>query len=145
MPWSVISGTGPIPPTPVWSSDVAEKRKFVHALLEKNPTLNKPKRLFIDIESAMLGRNLPKLTYINDHLLTQARAGQYSPHTVRVVVDIKSFDNYKIFSLNDPFRVVVDVWAKKETAAVTAQSGTAVPDTGGPPERVPLPNNWPWG
>ncbi len=95
--------------------DIEQDREYTHALLEKNTTLNKPKRLFIDIQSSRLGKKLPKQTYINDHLLTKVRAAQHAPHSVRVVMDIKSFDNYKIFSLKDPFRVVVDVWAKKET------------------------------
>ena len=102
--------------------DIEKDRKFTHTLLEKNPTLNKPKRLFLDIENSRLGKNLPKQTYINDHLLTQARAGQHTPHSVRVVIDIKSFDNYKVFSLNDPYRVVVDVWAQKDTPAATSVS-----------------------
>jgi N-acetylmuramoyl-L-alanine amidase len=39
-----------------------------------------------------------------------ARAGQFTHDSVRVVVDIKSFKTYKIFSLKDPFRIVIDVW-----------------------------------
>ena len=96
--------------------DIEKERDFTHALLEKNPTLNKPQRLFLDIENSRLGKSLPKQTYINDHLLIQARAGQHTPHSVRVVIDIKSFDNYKVFSLKDPFRVVVDVWAEKSSS-----------------------------
>jgi len=33
-----------------------------------------------------------------------------------VVVDIKNFDNYKIFSLKDPFRIVIDLWGKNGKA-----------------------------
>ena len=100
--------------------DIEQDRDYTHAFLEKNTTLNKPKRLFIDIQGSRLGKKLPKQTYINDHLLTQVRAAQHDPHSVRVVMDIKSFDNYKIFSLKDPFRVVVDVWAAKETEIASA-------------------------
>jgi len=105
--------------------DLKQDREFTHALLEKNTTLNKPQRLFIDIQNSRLGRKLPKQTYINDHLLTKVRAAQHDSHSVRVVMDIKSFDNYKIFSLKDPFRVVVDVWAKKTSQ--TASSSSALP------------------
>jgi N-acetylmuramoyl-L-alanine amidase len=105
--------------------DIEKDRKFTHALLEKNTTLNKPKRLFIDIQSSRLGKELPKQTYINDHLLTKVRAAQHDPHSVRVVMDIRSFDNYKIFSLKDPFRVVVDVWAEKKRQ--TASYSSALP------------------
>ena len=88
-------------------------RKFTHKLLKKDPALNVPfQRLYVDIEQARLGRNVPDHTPINDDLLKQARAGQFAPHTVRVVVDIKDFENYKIFSLKDPFRIVIDLWGE---------------------------------
>ena len=87
------------------------ERNYSHRLLKKDPTINKPfQRLYIDIEKTRLGKNVAAHIPINDNLLNQARAGQYLPHTVRVVVDIKSFENYKIFSLKDPFRIIIDVW-----------------------------------
>ncbi|MCG8686054.1 MAG: AMIN domain-containing protein, partial [Desulfobacterales bacterium] len=89
------------------------ERPYAHRLLKKDPKLNvKFQRLYVDIEKARLGRGVAEHTPINDNLLKQARAGQYKPHTVRVVVDIKAFENYKIFSLKDPFRIVIDVWGK---------------------------------
>jgi len=90
-----------------------KERKYSHRLLKKDPGINKPfQRLYIDIEQTKLGKGVAEHTPINDDLLKQARAGQYLPHTVRVVVDIKSFENYKIFSLKDPFRIVIDIWGK---------------------------------
>ena len=87
------------------------ERNYSHRLLKKDPTINKPfQRLYIDIEKTRLGKDVAAHIPINDNLLNQARAGQYLPHTVRVVVDIKSFENYKIFSLKDPFRIIIDVW-----------------------------------
>ncbi len=88
-------------------------RDYSHRLLKKDPDIDKPfQRLYVDIEQSKLGSNVAEHTPINDDLLKQARAGQYLPHTVRVVVDLKSFENYKIFSLKDPFRIVIDVWGK---------------------------------
>ena len=64
---------------------------------------------------------------INDNLLKSARAGQHTPDSVRVVVDIKSFDNYKIFSLKNPFRIVVDVWGKRSEKRHAAPNDTMHP------------------
>ena len=90
-----------------------QERDYSHRLLKRDPGIDKPfQRLYIDIEQAKLGKKVADHTPINDNLLKQARAGQYLPHTVRVVVDIKSFENYKIFSLKDPFRIVIDLWGK---------------------------------
>ncbi|WP_321493018.1 N-acetylmuramoyl-L-alanine amidase [uncultured Desulfobacter sp.] len=97
-------------------------RKFTHKLLKKDLTQNIPfQRLYVDIEQSKLGRNVPVHTPINDDLLKQARAGQFTPHTVRVVVDIKNFDNYKIFSLKDPFRIVIDLWGDNGNAISPGQ------------------------
>jgi N-acetylmuramoyl-L-alanine amidase len=100
------------------------ERAFSHRLLKKDPDIDKPfQRLYIDIEQARLGQKVAEHTPINDNLLKQARAGQYLPHTVRVVVDIKSFENYKIFSLRDPFRIVIDVWGKGSNGSPVKKPG----------------------
>ena len=106
------------------------ERAYSHRLLKKDPNIDKPfQRLYIDIEQARLGSKIAEHTTINDNLLKQARAGQYLPHTVRVVVDIKSFENYKIFSLRDPFRIVIDVWGKGSSGSPVKKEGEKVAQT----------------
>jgi len=68
-----------------------------------------------------LGKNIKKRIPINDDLLKDARAGQFTRDSVRVVVDIKSFKTYKIFSLKDPFRIVIDVWGSVAEKKPTQQ------------------------
>ena len=92
--------------------DADQETGFNHRLLKKDPSLGKPQRLYVDLENSRLGKNIQRTIPINDDLLIDARAGQYSRESVRVVVDIKSFDTYKIFSLRDPFRIVIDVWGR---------------------------------
>jgi N-acetylmuramoyl-L-alanine amidase len=93
--------------------DADKDTKYNHRLLKKDPSINKPPRLYIDLDRSVLSSAFDKIIPINDNLLKSARAGQHTPDSVRVVVDIKSFDNYKIFSLKNPFRIVVDVWGKR--------------------------------
>lgn len=100
--------------------DADASTAYTHRLLKKDPAIKKPQRLYVDLESSRLATNLPKIIPINDNLLSDARAGQYTTDAVRVVVDIKSFDTYKIFSLRNPFRIVVDVWGKTAAAYETA-------------------------
>ncbi|MCG8564336.1 MAG: N-acetylmuramoyl-L-alanine amidase [Desulfobacterales bacterium] len=117
-------------------------KKYSHGLLRKDPKINKPfQRLYVDIKESRLGKNVAEHTLINDNLLKQARAGQYQPHVVRVVVDIKSFESYKIFSLPDPFRIVIDVWDKGSNGSPPTKQGlkkqsiakASIPDTGNHP------------
>jgi len=104
----------------VWSNpsytriviDADGETVYTHKLLNEDPSLQKPQRLFIDFEKSKLGGNIDKIIPINDDLLNSARAGQYQSDSVRIVIDIKSFKSYKIFSLRNPFRIVIDVWGK---------------------------------
>ena len=90
--------------------DVSRDTIFTYHELREDPTTGKPQRIYIDMHDSRLAQNLQKLVPINDNLLKDARAGQYAKDTVRVVIDIKSFKTFKIFSLKNPFRVVLDVW-----------------------------------
>ncbi|MGD9733746.1 MAG: N-acetylmuramoyl-L-alanine amidase, partial [Desulfamplus sp.] len=106
--------------------NVSDERRYVYQLLDENPSTHQPKRLYLDIKKSLLGQNLHSHTRINDDLLLQARAAQYKDDTVRVVVDIKSFDSYKVFSMRDPFRIIVDVWGdKSEKNGKTTDTKTA--------------------
>jgi N-acetylmuramoyl-L-alanine amidase len=90
--------------------DADKDTVFSYRELREDPDIGKPQRIYIDVHNSRLGRNLQKVVPINDNLLSDARAGQYTTDNVRVVVDIKSFKTYKIFSLKNPFRIVLDVW-----------------------------------
>ncbi len=83
---------------------------FTYHELREDPDIGKPQRIYIDVHNSRIGQSLQKVVPINDNLLSDARAGQYTPDTVRVVVYIKSFKTYKIFSLKNPYRIVLDVW-----------------------------------
>ena len=89
--------------------DVESEVRYTHRLLKKDPRIAKPKRLYIDLNHARIKPRLKPVVPITDDLLSGARAAQYSPDTVRVVLDIKSIDDFRIFSLRNPFRIVVDV------------------------------------
>ena len=92
--------------------DAKRKTSYSHGLLKKDASAKKPQRLYIDVTNGRLGKKMKKIISINDNLLIDARAAQNTVNSVRVVIDIKSFKNYKIFSLKDPFRIVIDVWGK---------------------------------
>ena len=86
---------------------------FKHRLLKEDPGLKKPRRLYVDISRAAISPSLKQPIPINDGLLRMARAGQYTRDTVRVVLDIESIEDYKIFAMAEPFRIVIDVMGKR--------------------------------
>jgi N-acetylmuramoyl-L-alanine amidase len=89
--------------------DLDHAVSFKNHLLKKDTILNKPPRLYIDLTEAKLSPHLTEAIPIESGLLKRVRAGQYTPDTVRVVLDLESVAEYTVFPLNDPFRVVIDV------------------------------------
>lgn len=106
--------------------DADQETRFSHRLLKKDPSIKKPQRLYIDLSKSRLGNDIQRFIPINDELLSDARAGQYTGESVRIVVDIKSFKTYKIFSLKNPFRIVLDVWGQDADRPVARRSGSPV-------------------
>jgi len=89
--------------------DVDKEVPYTHRLLKKDPAIGKPQRLYIDVDKARTGDTLKPMVPIGDDLLSNARAARYTRDTVRVVLDIKSLDKFNIFSLKNPFRIVLDI------------------------------------
>ncbi len=119
--------------------DVDGTTEYRHHLLKKDPEIGKPQRLFVDLAGSRLGKDLQRQVPINDDLLLDARAGQYDTETVRVVVDIKSFKTYKLFSLRNPFRIVIDLWGEGAAMAETAAK-PAAPAGPQPPGGIEVPD-----
>ena len=107
-------------PVKYWSSDnytrvvimASGPVNYKEVLLKE--TENTPRRLYIDFKQSYIEPQYRSPVPIEDGLLRRIRTGQFSPDTVRVVLDIESIGNYKIFNLPDPFRVVIDVRGKEQ-------------------------------
>jgi N-acetylmuramoyl-L-alanine amidase len=108
--------------------DASQNAVFTYHKLRADPSIGKPQRIYIDVHNSRLSRNLQKVVQINDNLLSDARAGQYTNDTVRVVVDIKSYKAYQIFPLNNPYRIVLDVWGVETKAASAKPPSSPMPN-----------------
>jgi N-acetylmuramoyl-L-alanine amidase len=82
--------------------------KFESHRLPQNREAGIPSRLYIDISEARVAPGVKDIP-IGDGLLKTARIGQFRPDTVRVVLDMDSIKDYKIFTFSDPFRIIIDV------------------------------------
>lgn len=88
---------------------------FRRQMLEKSG--DRPRRLYVDLLNCQISPSARNTVPIGDGLLTQVRNAQFTPDTVRVVLDTQSnISDYKIFSLDDPFRVVIDVKGSEPAA-----------------------------
>ncbi len=99
------------------------------------------RRIYIDLHNTRLGPENVKTIPIEDGLLRRVRNAQFDPQTVRVVLDTQTtISNYKVFTLADPFRVVIDVMSStapdkaakaegKKIAGKTKKEGSGSKDT----------------
>ena len=100
--------------------DIDAKVQFQYKLLKPDPKINKPARFYVDLLDSVRNGSLSSVIPIDDGILKEVRVGQNTADVVRVVLDIESIEDYKIFYLNSPHRIVIDVFGtvdKKEAAA----------------------------
>lgn len=93
------------------------------ALSYKHFTLSNPDRLVVDIQGAALNPvllTLPQKVLPLDPYIASVRVGQYTPDTVRVVLDLKAGVNPQVFTLkpiaNFKHRLVVDLYPSAAVA-----------------------------
>ncbi|PLX89508.1 MAG: hypothetical protein C0619_11080 [Desulfuromonas sp.] len=96
--------------------DLDNKVKYKANLLKgKNP------RLYIDLWQAESGSSVSPTISVNDGLLRQIRTSRYDKERMRVVLDLFQLQDFKVFALDNPFRIVVDVIGKRLQMAKKSQ------------------------
>jgi N-acetylmuramoyl-L-alanine amidase len=79
-----------------------------------------PERIYFDLSQAHLSRGaIGSATEIHGDLLKNIRAGQNKDSIVRVVLEVGHIKDYSVFLLRDPYRMVIDVYAKPDPFAAT--------------------------
>ncbi len=107
--------------------DLTSRVKYEAHVLKATP--QKPPRLYVDCSPAKLSPYLKPAIPIKDGLLKRIRLGQYRARIVRVVLDLASLTNYRVFFLDEPPRLVIDLIGKEKVASKAC-----------PPPTVPLPS-----
>jgi N-acetylmuramoyl-L-alanine amidase len=101
--------------------------------------LSNPDRIFFDISSAKLSKELLNKTFVvSDEFLKQVRVGQNRSDVVRVVLDFATISDYSVFELHDPYRIVVDIHGARSDKARTERPAAAAVHTDEPREK-PIP------
>ncbi len=87
--------------------DLSKPAKYESGKLEN------PLRLYIDIKESVFYQSKQNITVDGD-IVKGIRTSQYDDNTVRVVLDLKNLKDHKVFSLDNPARIVIDVYGQKE-------------------------------
>jgi N-acetylmuramoyl-L-alanine amidase len=70
-----------------------------------------PECLFVDFENTQIDQNVSKYLTIRDNLVNDLRIMSHENNQMRVALSLKNYHHYKIYSLKNPQRVIIDIWA----------------------------------
>ena len=89
--------------------------------------LDNPRRLFFDLKETQASGALQNTTIkFTDGVVRHIRLGRRPQNTTRVVMDIEGVESYSVFTLYNPFRIIVDFKTAGAVAApVAATTGVA--------------------
>jgi N-acetylmuramoyl-L-alanine amidase len=118
--------------------DIGKLREYTSGE-QKNPG-----QIFADVLQASLNPILQGQSFpVKSEYLSLIHIAQKTPSTVRVTadVDFSKIESYRVYHLFDPFRIVVDIYPKKEPGAEAAAppAGAAPPQPKNAPAKTPNP------
>ncbi|MDH4029000.1 MAG: N-acetylmuramoyl-L-alanine amidase [Nitrospirota bacterium] len=76
-----------------------------------------PDRIFFDLKNCSLSEKAKPSVSVDDGVLKKVRIAQYEENTVRVVFDLPDKKKFYAFTLEKPYRLVIDIYAQKSDDA----------------------------
>lgn len=95
--------------------------------------LSNPERLYFDLKNASITKEIKTNLPVGDGIVKTVRASQFNGNTVRIVFDIEEISDYKPFVIEDPARLIVDLYGKSkmvEKPEITSARRKIVIDAG---------------
>jgi N-acetylmuramoyl-L-alanine amidase len=93
----------------------------------RHERLDNPRRVFFDLQGSRATAPLQdKVLKYDDDVVREIRLGRHPRNTTRIVMDMEAVEGYTVFTLYNPFRLVVDFKRAASAAKPTATVGTAV-------------------
>lgn len=116
--------------------DLSQNAKYEQRWLNEDPSIKMPPRLFLDIDDSTVG-NVPQKTDIQDGFVTSVRWAYNKPGVTRVVLDSEGIEEFTIFQMSNPARIVIDVSGEGKLTTASKNVGTQ-PTTPSTLETIPI-------
>ncbi|RJQ38813.1 MAG: N-acetylmuramoyl-L-alanine amidase [Nitrospiraceae bacterium] len=78
-----------------------------------NKRISNPDRLYFDLKNTKISKEINNALPVGDGILKTVRAGQFNQDTVRVVLDLEEIRDFKAFILEEPPKLIIDVYGRK--------------------------------
>ncbi len=110
---------------------------YTRTVLPSEPKENRPARIALNLDRCGVQPKVKPRIPIMDGLLRDVRVESSAADKTRVVLDLQSMESHRVFSLADPFRVVIDVQGKRKTEAAPSPGPSAAATATPPPAPQP--------
>ena len=94
--------------------DLDKKVDYKVHRLKADQEAKKTARIFLDLSNTKCGENLSRQQDLDQGPVQAIRAAPFNTQTSRLVLDLRELDHYKVFALEEPPRIVIDLWQDKE-------------------------------
>ena len=81
--------------------------------LKKDDSAKKPARIYVDLQDTLGSKDLASKMDLEEGPVRSIRSGRFDRSTTRLVLDLRHAEDYEVFRLEEPFRIVLDLWWKK--------------------------------
>ncbi len=90
---------------------------FDEHAIPADPKNNQPGKIYVEVKDCVISPKMKSEIRIMDAFLQEVRAEQCDASLARVVLDTKPIGSYRIFTLSDPSRLIIDVRGGKPKSA----------------------------
>ena len=82
--------------------------------LEKDDSAKRPARIYVDLLNTLGSKDVAANMELAEGPVRSIRSGRFDKSTTRLVLDLRHAEDYNVFQLEEPFRIVLDLWWKKD-------------------------------
>jgi N-acetylmuramoyl-L-alanine amidase len=98
--------------------------------LFRSERLENPPRVFFDLKGTRTTTSLRDASIrLDDDVVREIRLGRHSQNTTRIVMDLEAIETYSVFTLYNPFRLVVDFRRASSSGPLPARGTVLAPPT----------------
>jgi N-acetylmuramoyl-L-alanine amidase len=81
--------------------------------LEEDNSAKRPARIYVDLRNTLGSKDVAAKMELEEGPVQSIRSGRFDKSTTRLVLDLRHAEDYNVFELEEPFRIVLDLWWKK--------------------------------